>query len=109
MQIEPRVNAWAEFMQANPKALLYCFRGGMRSKIAQQWLQDSGNEIVRLKGGYKAFRRFLIDYLESIPSLLIEKNIKPIVLAGRTGSGKTIVIHQLSNSIDLEGLAHYIG
>ena len=106
---EPRVNAWAEFMQANPAALLYCFRGGMRSKIAQQWLQDNGNEIVRLKGGYKAFRRFLIDYLESIPRLLIEQNIKPIVLAGRTGSGKTIVIHQLSNSIDLEGLAHHRG
>jgi len=106
---EPRVNAWVEFMQANPEALLYCFRGGMRSKIAQQWLQDSGKEIVRLKGGYKAFRRFLIDYLESIPSLLIENSIKPIVLAGRTGSGKTIVIHQLENAIDLEGLAHHRG
>lgn len=106
---EPRVNSWTEFMQANPEALLYCFRGGMRSKIAQQWLKDDGNEIVRLKGGYKAFRRFLIDYLESIPYLLIEQNIKPIVLAGRTGSGKTIVINQLSNAIDLEGLAHHRG
>ncbi|HHT00009.1 MAG TPA: tRNA 2-selenouridine(34) synthase MnmH [Thiomicrospira sp.] len=105
----PRVESWAAFMDAHPDALLYCFRGGMRSKISQQWLKDSGREIVRLKGGYKAFRRYLIDYLDSLPKLLIKDDIKPVVVAGRTGSGKTLVIHQLNNAIDLEGLAHHRG
>jgi len=105
----PRIQSWIEFMDAYPDALLYCFRGGMRSKISQQWLQDQGRSIVRLKGGYKAFRRFLIDYLDSIPELLEQKNIKPTVLSGRTGSGKTLAINRLSNALDLEGLAHHRG
>ncbi|MEA1988710.1 MAG: rhodanese-like domain-containing protein, partial [Pseudomonadota bacterium] len=63
-----RLESWAAFMDANPDALLYCFRGGMRSKISQQWLKECGREIVRLKGGYKAFRRYLIDYLDQFPS-----------------------------------------
>ncbi|MDX1353123.1 MAG: tRNA 2-selenouridine(34) synthase MnmH, partial [Thiomicrorhabdus sp.] len=106
---EPRIEAWVNFMNAHPEALLYCFRGGMRSKISQQWLQDAGREIVRLKGGYKAFRRYLIDYLDELPGLLTQQDVKPIVLAGRTGSGKTLAIHQLNNAIDLEGLAHHRG
>lgn len=106
---EPRVQAWSKFMEQHPEAMLYCFRGGMRSKIAQQWLADSGREIVRLKGGYKAFRRYLIDYLQAFPSLLIEHDIQPLILAGRTGSGKTLVIQQIKQAIDLEGIAHHRG
>jgi tRNA 2-selenouridine synthase len=105
----PRIEAWAEFIDSHPGALLYCFRGGQRSKISQQWLADHGYQITRLKGGYKAFRRFLIDYLDNLPNLFIEKNIQPIILAGRTGAGKTIVLQQLENAIDLEGLAHHRG
>jgi len=39
---ERRINAWIEFMDANPNALLYCFRGGQRSKISQMWLHEHG-------------------------------------------------------------------
>lgn len=105
----PRVEAWQAFIKQNPNALLYCFRGGMRSKVSQQWLQDNGTTIVRLKGGYKSFRRYLIDFLEQVPSLFESRGIQPIVLAGRTGSGKTLVVKQIENTIDLEGLAHHRG
>ena len=105
----PRIKAWSAFIDSHPGALLYCFRGGQRSKISQQWLADNGYNITRLMGGYKAFRRFLIDFLDNTPHLLIEKNIQPIVLAGRTGAGKTIVLQQLDNAIDLEGLANHRG
>ena len=105
----PRIEAWSAFIDSHPNALLYCFRGGQRSKISQQWLADSGYHITRLKGGYKAFRRFLIDFLDAVPHQLLEKNIQPIVLAGRTGAGKTIVLQQLENAIDLEGLANHRG
>ncbi|MDG6778595.1 tRNA 2-selenouridine(34) synthase MnmH [Thiomicrorhabdus sp. zzn3] len=106
---EPRIQAWIDFIDAHPGALLYCFRGGMRSKIAQQWLRDHNRSIVRLKGGYKAFRRYLIDRLDSVPDVFTQKGIQPIVLAGRTGSGKTQVLQQVHNTIDLEGLAHHRG
>ncbi|MDG4812480.1 tRNA 2-selenouridine(34) synthase MnmH [Hydrogenovibrio sp. 3SP14C1] len=105
----PRVDGWQSFMEKHPDAMLYCFRGGMRSKIAQQWLADSGYEIVRLKGGYKAFRRYLIDRLEAMPQALLEAGIQPWVLGGRTGCGKTRLIYTLNNAIDLEGLANHRG
>lgn len=101
---EERVKAWMEFMDANPDALLYCFRGGQRSRISQEWLRQEGREIVRLKGGYKAFRSYLLKELEE--STL---HFKPIILGGRTGSGKTIELKKISNAIDLEGLANHRG
>lgn len=101
---EERVRAWMDFMDENPSALLYCFRGGQRSRISQEWLRQSGREIVRLKGGYKAFRSYLLKELEE--SIL---HFKPIILGGRTGSGKTIELKKMSNAIDLEGLANHRG
>ncbi|MDX1796687.1 MAG: tRNA 2-selenouridine(34) synthase MnmH [Hydrogenovibrio sp.] len=106
---EPRVAGWQAFIDQHPQAMLYCFRGGMRSKIAQQWLADSGYDIVRLKGGYKAFRRYLIDTLEHMPQRLLDDGVQPLVLSGRTGCGKTLLLQTLDNAIDLEGLANHRG
>ena len=102
---EDRLNSWIEFIKSNPSTMLYCFRGGSRSRIAQEWITDAlGKEIYRLEGGYKAFRNYLIS------SLSIEnQNYKPIVLTGFTGSGKTIVLKEIENSIDLEGIANHRG
>ena len=91
-------------MQANPKAKLYCFRGGERSKISQDWIAETDHEIVRLQGGYKAFRTYLMDETERC----IE-DFKPFIIGGRTGSGKTILLNRLKNEIDLEGLANHRG
>ena len=33
-----RIEAWAQFAQTHPQGVLYCFRGGLRSQIVQQWL-----------------------------------------------------------------------
>lgn len=102
---EERVNSWVKYFAENPNAMIYCFRGGSRSTIAQRWIyEETGKEITKLDGGYKAFRNYLITQLEP-------ENIKPkpIVLTGYTGSGKTIIINKLNNSIDLEGLANHRG
>jgi tRNA 2-selenouridine synthase len=101
---EERIQAWTQFIEAHPHAKLFCFRGGQRSKISQEWLSQSGREITRLKGGYKAFRAYLIN--ETQESV---KHFKPIILGGRTGSGKTILLKNLENSIDLEALANHRG
>lgn len=100
-----RIAQWSHFVQQHPEGALYCFRGGMRSKISQEWIYDTtGIAYPRIKGGYKALRSFL---LEEIDQSIAE--IQPMVLGGRTGAGKTIAIHQLRNSIDLEGLAWHRG
>jgi len=99
-----RVKAWLDFMAKNPKAMLYCFRGGQRSEISQMLIAGEQKNIVRLKGGYKAFRNYLIDTIEDAPT-----RFKPLILGGRTGSGKTILMHKIQNVIDLEGLANHRG
>lgn len=100
-----RVNHWQQFIQQHPQGVLYCFRGGMRSKISQQWIfEKTGIVYPRVKGGYKAMRRFLIDELENST-----QHIEPIILGGRTGIGKTLFLKKIKQQIDLEGLFHHRG
>lgn len=99
-----RVEAWAEFARANPDGYLFCFRGGLRSQISQQWLQEAGVHYPRITGGYKAMRTFLIDTLQQAV-----EQCHFTVLDGLTGTGKTDVLLQLSNAIDLEGHANHRG
>lgn len=102
---EERIKGWTNFFKENDRAMLYCFRGGSRSRIAQEWIIENLNkEVTRLEGGYKAFRNYLID------ELTIEKqDYNPIILTGYTGSGKTILLNKLDNSLDLEGIANHRG
>jgi tRNA 2-selenouridine synthase len=99
-----RVKVWIDFINENPDAKLYCFRGGERSKISQEWIAETHNEIVRLKGGYKAFRSYLMEETERSV-----EHFKAYIIGGRTGSGKTILLNRLENEIDLEGLANHRG
>lgn len=100
-----RVAAWADFARQHPDGVLYCFRGGLRSRISQQWLYEhTGIRYPRIQGGYKAMRRFLLEQLETLP-----ENFRPVVLSGRTGSGKTRFLHTFERKIDLEALANHRG
>ncbi len=102
---EQRIEAWAAFARANPQGYLYCFRGGLRSQIVQQWLkQEAGIEYPRVVGGYKAMRTFLI---ETTDRAVAECDF--VIVGGMTGTGKTEVIAALDNSIDLEGHANHRG
>ena len=101
---EQRIEQWLAHAEQNPAGYLYCFRGGLRSQICQQWLEEAGLNYPRVQGGYKAMRRFLIEYLESCCQ---QNNF--IILAGYTGAAKTRFLHQLPFAIDLEGLAHHRG
>jgi len=99
-----RVEAWKAFVEQHPDAYLYCFRGGQRSKISQEWLAEAGITIPRLKGGYKAFRRFLME-----ESIRISDEAETIIIGGTTGTGKTLLIQKLDNAIDLEAIANHRG
>ena len=99
-----RTDAWISFARANPTGYLYCFRGGLRSRITQDWMAEAGVQYPYVKGGYKAMRRYLIDQFEADI-----KNAPLILISGRTGAGKTLLLNQINRSIDLEGLANHRG
>ena len=100
-----RVAAWAAFAKANPEGYVYCFRGGVRSQIVQQWLkEEAGIDYPRVIGGYKAMRTFLMETTQQAV-----EQCDFILVGGMTGTGKTEVIDQLSNSLDLEGHANHRG
>jgi len=102
---QKRIAAWAAQLDRQPESIIYCFRGGQRSQISQEWIYAAtGKMIPRLKGGYKAFRNYLINSL----SPTVQKST-PIVLKGYTGSGKTLLLKELASSIDLEGIANHRG
>lgn len=102
---ESRITGWAEFVKQYPHGALYCFRGGLRSKISQQWLYEkTGVMYPRIKGGYKALRRFLIDELEGVA-----RQIQFVILGGRTGSGKTLFLKQIKQQVDLEYIYRHRG
>ncbi len=101
---DARVAQWLDFARTNPDGYLYCWRGGLRSQIVQQWLKEAGCEYPRITGGYKAMRRFLIDTLER------RLNTHPLmILGGETGCAKTALLQQLDGAVDLEGLANHRG
>lgn len=88
--------------------LIYCWRGGKRSGSMCSWLNLIGWRAHQLDGGYKAWRKDVLNQLEQLPS-----KINFIVLAGPTGSGKTRLLNSLERAgaqvLDLEGLAHHRG
>jgi tRNA 2-selenouridine synthase len=88
------------------KIMLHCWRGGQRSGSMAWLLRQAGFEVETLPGGYKAYRKLVLESFESSPLQLI-------VLGGQTGSGKTKILHELvrlgEQIIDLEGLANHKG
>ena len=84
--------------------IIYCWRGGMRSKTVVSLLDSLGYNVLQLDGGHKEYRRHIVRRLQTA-------QVKPklIVLWGLTCSGKTKLITQFKNSIDLEGLAQHRG
>lgn len=99
-----RMSAWIRFIADNPTAVVLCFRGGLRSQTVQKWLAESGLQRPLISGGYKALRRHLLRTTIRVAS---EKKI--IIVAGKTGTGKTHLINNLTRSVDLEGLANHRG
>lgn len=96
-----------DLLADNHHPIIYCWRGGMRSKAVATFLSFSGISIPRLIGGYRAYRQYI---LEKIPELIPDQ---AITLHGMTGVGKTEVLHKLGKKgfpiIDLEGLAEHRG
>ncbi|NDG85372.1 MAG: tRNA 2-selenouridine(34) synthase MnmH [Proteobacteria bacterium] len=102
---ESRVAVWTEFLKNHPDALLYCYRGGLRSQISVEWIREAGSPVERIPGGYKALRNHLLKRFEDLVKVR-----KFRVVGGRTGSGKTAFLSSTALPfLDLEHHANHKG
>lgn len=88
------------------RVVVHCWRGGMRSASFAQHLSDNGfTEVYTIKGGYKAFRNYVLK--------TFDHPFKLNILGGYTGSGKTEILRELKAKgeqvVDLEKLANHKG
>ena len=109
--VSPKLTAKLSTVQdlAGQRSLtVFCWRGGQRSYAMAQFFTQSGCDVYRITGGYKAYRRYVLDYLENRESAQ-----RSIVLHGLTGVGKTDVLTRLSEKglpvLDLEQMARHRG
>ena len=88
--------------------LVYCWRGGQRSRSLAHVMNEIGWRAVQLEGGYRAYRRHVVAALETVPARFAYR-----VICGLTGSGKSRLIAALAMEgaqvLDLEGLAKHRG
>lgn len=98
-----RIAAWKAWVQAHPQGYLCCARGGLRSHTAQQWLREANIDCPLVAGGYRALRQHALARLHALIELPM------VIVGGNTGCGKTTLIENLANGIDLEGLARHRG
>jgi len=90
------------------KPLIYCWRGGQRSGAMSIILSQIGWAAHKLEGGYKTYRRDVLDKLETLPGTFNYR-----VICGATGSGKSRLLDALAAQgaqvLDLEALAQHHG
>lgn len=89
---------------AASRRVVLCARGGLRSRAVVQLLRSLGHDVVRLRGGYRAYRSHVRSELEAL------EIPRPVVLHGLTGVGKTQILREVERIrpgtvLDLEGLA----
>jgi tRNA 2-selenouridine synthase len=90
------------------RPVIYCWRGGQRSRALAHILNEIGWRAMQLDGGYRAYRRHVVARLETLPA-----RFDFVVVCGLTGSGKSRLIGALSTAgaqtLDLELLAQHRG
>jgi len=90
------------------RPLVYCWRGGQRSGAMNHVLGRIGWHSAQLAGGYRAYRRAVLDALETLPLRFSFR-----VVCGTTGSGKSRLLRHLrtcgAQVLDLEELARHRG
>ncbi len=97
-----------QFQSLEKERVVYCSRGGMRSKTAATVVDLMGIKVERLDGGIRSYRKWVMKQLET-------QNFtkRMYVLNGYTGSGKTVLLRRLKKAgypvLDLEKMANHRG
>ncbi len=90
------------------EVVLYCWRGGLRSRAIATILDLLDIKVKRLHGGYKGYRQHILNQLGQYE---LKENF--VVLHGMTGVGKTSILEKLQErgfpTLDLEGFAGHRG
>lgn len=99
-QVQDKPRDWAP--------LVYCWRGGQRSRALTHVLGEIGFRAMQLDGGYRAYRRHVVALLAQWP-----RQFRYGVICGLTGSGKSRLIEAIAaeggQALDLERLARHRG
>ena len=98
-----------QFHAEKKSVIIFCWRGGMRSKSVCSFLNSLNiSNVYQLIGGYKSYRRFVVEYLENM-----SQTFDFLMLHGLTGVGKTHILKALKQKgesvLDLEDLANNSG
>ena len=95
--------------EKNYSPLIYCWRGGERSRSIATILESIGWKPTLLEGGYQAYRKHIVESFDNI----LQNDFQFKIISGLTGSGKTKLLKHLTEcgmqTIDLEGLAAHRG
>ena len=90
------------------RPLIYCWRGGQRSGAMAQIFSNIGWHSTVIDGGYKSYRRHVLNCLDHLP-----QKLSLVILSGQTGTAKTHILRVASikgaSIIDLEKLACHRG
>lgn len=101
---EPKMDSLFQFLKQNKasekRVLVYCWRGGGRSKFLSKMIIDLGFKPEIITGGQKNYRAIVNKFFDSnsFPYKLLE-------ISGMTGCGKTDLLNYIKKShpvIDLE-------
>ena len=99
-------------ISGNYKPLIYCWRGGQRSKSLSLILRQIGYDAHVLMGGYKEYRRVVRDYVQAETSGEVE-GFSFILMSGNTGNGKSRILEALRERgeqvLHLEEIAKHKG
>lgn len=97
-----------ELSKKYDKLVFYCARGGMRSSSLEAIFYALGYKTLKLENGYKGYRNYILNHIGEK-----NKDIKYIVLHGKTGVGKTKILEKLEERglsvMDLEKMANHKG
>jgi tRNA 2-selenouridine synthase len=104
----PEIVRQIDEASAGRPILVYCWRGGLRSKTVTSILELTGYNALQLQGGYKSYRNHIVSFFDPF-----EPTGPLVILHGLTGIGKTDFILGLHGNdfhiVDLEGLACHRG
>lgn len=107
-KIPQLLQAIRDIVATGAEPVIYCWRGGMRSKAVALFASMVGLPVSRLSGGFKSYRHYVLEHMGAhlLPATIV-------VLHGLTGIGKTELLDRLTDRgwpvLDLEKIANHRG
>jgi len=97
----------------NYKPLIYCWRGGQRSRSMALILNQIGFDAHIFQGGYKQYRKVVRDHVQENEKKNSIDEFQFILMSGTTGNGKSRILEAMQEKgeqiLHLEDLAKHKG